>query len=52
MLRKAGMMVDGERVGGDVSRTVRLDVNTGRFLVRESAGIEWEIPLKESHDRP
>ena len=48
MLWKAGMMVDGEQVGGDVSRTVRLEVNTGRFLIREGAGIEREIPLKDS----
>jgi chemotaxis protein CheD len=46
MLCTAGLMVDGEQVGGDVSRTVRLDVNTGRFLVWEGAGIEREIPLK------
>ena len=39
-------MVDGEQIGGDVSRTVRLDVNTGRFLVREGGGTEREIPLK------
>ena len=38
MLRKIfwknGVLIDGEDVGGSISRTVRLDVNTGRVTVR------------------
>lgn len=45
-LWKAGLMVDGEAVGGEVSRTVRLDPSSGRVVVREGGGREFEIPLK------
>jgi chemotaxis protein CheD len=43
ILWKAGVMLHGEMVGGSVSRTVRLDVATGRLWVRESAGQEIEL---------
>ena len=33
ILWKAGVMIDGEEVGGTTARTVRLEVATGRFLV-------------------
>lgn len=46
-LWKAGLMVDGEAVGGTISRTVRMDVATGRVWVRENGGAEVEMPLKE-----
>jgi chemotaxis protein CheD len=48
-LWKAGLMVDGEAVGGEVSRTVRVEVGTGRVWVRESCGAEIEMPLKGWH---
>jgi chemotaxis protein CheD len=48
ILWKEGLLVGGEMVGGEVSRTVRLEVGSGRFLVRESGRPECEIPLKES----
>jgi chemotaxis protein CheD len=35
LLWKAGILVAGEAVGGEVSRTVRLEVRTGRTWVRE-----------------
>jgi chemotaxis protein CheD len=35
LLWKAGILVAAEAVGGDVSRTVRLEVKTGRTFVRE-----------------
>jgi len=39
LLWKEGLLVKAEAVGGDVSRTVRLEAATGRVLVRES-GVE------------
>ncbi len=48
ILWKLGLMVAGEQVGGDVSRTVRLDLDSGRFIVREGGGTEREILLKDS----
>jgi len=35
LLWKMGVLVSAEAVGGDVSRTVRLEVKTGRTYVRE-----------------
>ena len=34
ILWKAGVMIHGEEVGGTTSRTVRLEVATGRFWIR------------------
>jgi len=46
MLWKAGVMVSGEAVGGVISRTVRLVLNTGAFLIREAGREEWEMTWK------
>lgn len=43
ILWKEGVLIAGEAVGGEVSRTVRLDVTTGRFFVRESGGGDFEL---------
>jgi chemotaxis protein CheD len=45
-LWKAGLLVDGEAVGGEVSRTVRMEVRTGRVWVREDCGTEVEMPYR------
>jgi chemotaxis protein CheD len=45
LLWKAGVLVHGEAVGGTVSRTVRLEIGTGRLWLREAAGPEQEMPL-------
>jgi chemotaxis protein CheD len=37
LLWKAGILVAGEAVGGEISRTVRLEVKTGRTWVREGS---------------
>lgn len=37
LLWKEGLMIAGEACGGEVSRTVRMEVATGRVLVREGA---------------
>lgn len=43
ILWKAGVLVHGEDVGGSVSRTVRLDVATGRCTVSEPSGLTREL---------
>jgi chemotaxis protein CheD len=43
ILWKAGVMVHGEEVGGAVSRTVRMEVATGRMMVRSPGGEEHEL---------
>ena len=42
LLWKNGLMIKAESVGGSVSRTVRLEIATGRCLLR-SGGIESEL---------
>jgi chemotaxis protein CheD len=46
ILWKAGILVAAEAVGGDVSRTTRLEVGSGRLWVREGGGIERELVRK------
>lgn len=43
LLWKSGILIQAEDVGGSVSRTVRLELSSGRFLVRESGGQEREL---------
>jgi chemotaxis protein CheD len=43
ILWKAGILISAEAVGGEVSRTTRLELATGRMWVREAAGIEKEL---------
>lgn len=38
ILWKAGVLLKGEAVGGTLSRTVRLELNTGRVLLRTGGG--------------
>ncbi len=42
LLWKNGLMIKAESVGGSVSRTVRLEIATGRCLLR-SGGVESEL---------
>jgi chemotaxis protein CheD len=42
LLWKNGLMIKAENVGGSISRTVRLEIATGRCLLR-SGGIESEL---------
>jgi chemotaxis protein CheD len=46
LLWRAGVMVHGETVGGRESRTVRLEMATGRFFVRTAAGSERLLEAK------
>ena len=43
LLWKAGVILRGEAVGGSASRTVRLEMASGRVFVREAAGPESEL---------
>ncbi len=43
ILWKAGILVAAEAVGGEVSRTTRLEVSSGRLWIREGGGIEREL---------
>jgi len=48
LLWKAGVLVAGEIVGGNASRTVRLEVGTGRAWVREGGGSEQPLPASRA----
>jgi chemotaxis protein CheD len=39
ILWKAGVMVHGEAVGGVRSRTVRLEIGSGKFLIQEGGEV-------------
>jgi chemotaxis protein CheD len=39
ILWKAGVMVHGEAVGGGRSRTVRLEIGSGKFLIQEAGEV-------------
>jgi chemotaxis protein CheD len=43
ILWKAGILVAAEAVGGEVSRTTRMEVGSGRLWVREGGGVEREL---------
>lgn len=43
ILWQAGVIVHGEDVGGAVSRTVRMEIGTGRMMVRRPDGAEQEL---------
>jgi len=50
ILWKAGVLLQGEDVGGNLSRTVRLEVGSGRFWLRGPGSAEQE--LSASHAAP
>jgi chemotaxis protein CheD len=43
ILWKAGILVAAEAVGGEMSRTTRMEVGSGRLWVREGGGVEREL---------
>jgi chemotaxis protein CheD len=43
ILWKAGVLVHAEHLGGAVSRTVRLDVDSGKVMLREAGQPEQEV---------
>ena len=48
ILWKAGILISAEAVGGEVSRTIRLDLATGRLWIREAGGVEKELVQRRS----
>ena len=44
ILWKAGVLVQAEQLGGEVSRTVRLEVGSGKVMLREAGQPEKELP--------
>ena len=49
ILWKAGILIAAEAVGGEVSRTTRLEVATGRMWIREGGGVERELLQAPAH---
>jgi chemotaxis protein CheD len=45
ILWKAGVMIHGGEIGGTTSRTVRLEVATGRFLIRGPGMTDREMSM-------
>lgn len=43
ILWKAGVLIAAEAVGGEVSRTTRLELATGRMWVREGGAVDKEL---------
>ena len=43
ILWKAGVLIAAEAVGGDVSRTTRLELGSGKMWIREAGEIEREL---------
>jgi chemotaxis protein CheD len=43
ILWKAGVLVEAEEVGGTLSRSVRLEIGTGRLWLRTAGGAEQEM---------
>jgi chemotaxis protein CheD len=43
ILWKAGILISAEAVGGEVSRTTRLDLATGQMWIREAGGVDKEL---------
>jgi chemotaxis protein CheD len=46
LLWKAGLLVHAEAIGGNTSRTVRLDIGTGRFWLHESGEQRELVPAR------
>jgi chemotaxis protein CheD len=43
---KAGVLVQAEEVGGSVSRTVRIEVGSGKMFLRQGGEKEQELPVR------
>ena len=44
LLWKAGLLIHGEAIGGDCSRSVRMEAGSGRLWLRLGSGLEQEMP--------
>jgi chemotaxis protein CheD len=45
ILWKSGLLIHGEAVGGNQSRTIRLEIGTGNLWLQESAGKRELLPV-------
>jgi chemotaxis protein CheD len=45
LLWKSGLLIHGEAVGGNQSRTIRLEIGTGNLWMQESAGKRALLPV-------
>ena len=52
LLWKSGVMLQGMAVGGRLSRTVRLEISSGRVFVKESGGQELELTENAKQNKP
>ena len=50
VLWRAGVLISAESVGGRESRTVRLEVQSGRFLMRTAGGAEQDLDGRANGD--
>lgn len=50
-LWKIGVLVQAEEVGGNVSRTLRLEVGTGKLWLKEGAGAYREVGPAKSYGK-
>jgi chemotaxis protein CheD len=48
ILWKAGVLVHAEHLAGEVSRTVRLEIGSGKVMLREAGKQEQELPRMAS----
>ena len=48
ILWKAGVLVHAEHLSGEVSRTVRLEIRSGKVMLREAGQPEQELPRMAS----
>ena len=48
ILWKAGVLVHAEHLAGEVSRTVRLEIHSGKVMLREAGQPEQELPRMAS----
>lgn len=48
ILWKAGVLVHAEHLAGEVSRTVRLEIGSGKVMLREAGKPEQELPRMAS----
>ena len=51
ILWKAGVLIHNEAVGGSASRTVRLDVASGKLWLRTPGGADQEVPRAAAQNR-
>jgi chemotaxis protein CheD len=51
ILRKAGLLIHSEVVGGTLFRAVRLEIGSGKVWIREAGSDEREMPVSGSRKR-